>query len=531
MPDEYDGDFSVILRSPESRQIVLFHSKTGSLSLANESQSFCALCGQPTHHSTVESGQEENEETSQNRLALSPGYFRMLAADYRFKQPRQRKISFSATESLEAAVEAAVEAPVDNAPLEDSFNQGYYDRFFVEEKKLGRGQRGSVYLVQHVIDGIPLGQYAVKTIPCGESHSFLSRMLQEVNLLESLNQQDNIVRYHHAWLEHRQLSVFAPVTSCLFILMEFCDGGNLEEYIRIESDKGDAASLKRRFRHRHAPADDCCWLEGGVGASLRDRAKKVRYLTDNEIHSLFMDTVRGLAHLHHNGIIHRDLKPSNLLLRFSSGTPKIMISDFGECQLISTLDSGQRRTGATGTLEFVAPELLRRNAEGQFESTHSLATDIWSLGVVLYFLCYSDIPYTNEDDVDLLKDEILHFKPLQMRFDNVKRVSQHKRDLIRALMHPAASSRPTVQSILDALTTLPSSVEAVEPSVNERFAGIRNQLIAVMVFKWVLHSWLEFPVSMNVMLVSLIADVVLMENPMAVVALECSLAVLSAMMY
>lgn len=33
---------------------------------------------------------------------------------------------------------------------DSSFNQGYYDRFFVEERKLGRGLRGSVFLCQHV---------------------------------------------------------------------------------------------------------------------------------------------------------------------------------------------------------------------------------------------------------------------------------------------------------------------------------------------------------------------------------------------
>lgn len=30
-----------------------------------------------------------------------------------------------------------------------SFNQGYYDRFFIELQKLGRGQRGTVFLVRH----------------------------------------------------------------------------------------------------------------------------------------------------------------------------------------------------------------------------------------------------------------------------------------------------------------------------------------------------------------------------------------------
>jgi hypothetical protein len=37
---------------------------------------------------------------------------------------------------------------------------------------------------------------------------------------------------------------------------------------------------------------------------------------------------------------------------------------------------------------------------------------MWSLGMVLYYLCYSRLPYDQVDDVDLLKQEILHFEGL-----------------------------------------------------------------------------------------------------------------------
>lgn len=35
---------------------------------------------------------------------------------------------------------------------------------------------------------------------------------------------------------------------------------------------------------------------------------------------------------------------------------------------------------------------------------------MWSLGMVLYYLCYSRLPYTQIDDVDILKEEIREFK-------------------------------------------------------------------------------------------------------------------------
>ena len=69
------------------------------------------------------------------------------------------------------------------------------------------------------------------------------------------------------------------------------------------------------------------------------------------------------------------------------------------------------RTGATGTLEFMPPELLFRNVtSGKFPFEASQSADLWSLGIVLYYLCYSNVPYSQVDDVDMLKEEILRFE-------------------------------------------------------------------------------------------------------------------------
>ena len=42
-------------------------------------------------------------------------------------------------------------------------------RFFVTEKELGRGGKGVVLLVRHVLDGVSLGHFACKRVPVGES--------------------------------------------------------------------------------------------------------------------------------------------------------------------------------------------------------------------------------------------------------------------------------------------------------------------------------------------------------------------------
>jgi hypothetical protein len=50
----------------------------------------------------------------------------------------------------------------------DSYlNNGYYDKFFIEMKRIGRGHSGQVFLCRHVLDGIDLGSFAVKAVPTG----------------------------------------------------------------------------------------------------------------------------------------------------------------------------------------------------------------------------------------------------------------------------------------------------------------------------------------------------------------------------
>jgi hypothetical protein len=123
-----------------------------------------------------------------------------------------------------------------DARLDDAFfNQGYYSRFFREERKLGQGLRGAVYAVRHVMHSVELGRYAVKKVPVGTSPAqvslwarlrrsgtgglmwrgggagddrpWLLRMLQEVHTMEA-HQHRNIVDYKHAWIENHRITPF-----------------------------------------------------------------------------------------------------------------------------------------------------------------------------------------------------------------------------------------------------------------------------------------------------------------------------------
>lgn len=80
-----------------------------------------------------------------------------------------------------------------------SFVQGYYERFFIEECRLGRGARGVVFLCEHVLEQTRLGRYAVKKISVGDSTQSLMTTLREVKHLEQLR-HPSIASYHHSWV-------------------------------------------------------------------------------------------------------------------------------------------------------------------------------------------------------------------------------------------------------------------------------------------------------------------------------------------
>ncbi|KAI8805555.1 kinase-like domain-containing protein [Cladochytrium replicatum] len=469
------------------------------------SSAYCDRCGQriPSNHQYREPGRsphlDPNDGPLNSNQPTSPlsNYFELLSRHSvstqgespRLLPPSDPLPSYSST-------------PPSSDPLSPqqlssaAFNQGYYSRFFVEQRKLGRGHRGSVFLCQHILDHIVLGEYAIKKVAVGDNHAWLVRMLREVRLLEQLR-HSNIIEYKHAWLEEHQMTVFGPAIPCLFILMERANGGSLEEFVEIQSPDAAGSSLashRRMLRPSSgalsgglsvgSPGSGGVGMmrqpsgalkssqnnssararrEGGVGVDPNS-GRRVRYLRRDELWSMFLDVCRGLAHLHRHGIIHRDLKPPNLLLHYPDPTrrdqiPRVLISDFGECEVLSndllSTTPGRTRTGATGTLEFMPPELLKHDEQGRFLNEYSTKADMWSLGILLYYMCFSRVPYPPEvvEDVDLLTTAILSFRKIEFpestaMAEGGERVPGVLVGLITRLLSVDAEMRPDVDEVL-----------------------------------------------------------------------------------
>jgi len=102
---------------------------------------------------------------------------------------------------------------------------------------------------------------------------------------------------------------------------------------------------------------------------------------------LFLHIAAAVAYAHANLIIHRDLKPSNILVT-ADGTPKLL--DFGIAKLLEPGAIATQTLTQCLTPAYASPEQIR----GQ---QVSIATDVYSLGVVLYEVLTGRRPYSTDD--------------------------------------------------------------------------------------------------------------------------------------
>ncbi|EHR68968.1 serine/threonine protein kinase [Burkholderiales bacterium JOSHI_001] len=116
-----------------------------------------------------------------------------------------------------------------------------------------------------------------------------------------------------------------------------------------------------------------------------DRACEGRPLAERL--KLFLQLTDAVAHAHRHLLVHRDLKPSNVLVT-DDGQVKLL--DFGIAKAIDPLEAGDASLTAAGqrpyTPHYASPEQVR----GEPIST---ATDVYSLGVLLYVMLTGQRPY------------------------------------------------------------------------------------------------------------------------------------------
>jgi serine/threonine-protein kinase len=125
------------------------------------------------------------------------------------------------------------------------------------------------------------------------------------------------------------------------------------------------------------------------GESLKQLVDRTGPLPARRAIELALQIAEALGFAHHAGLVHRDVKPQNVLVT-DDGEAKV--TDFGIARSLD-VEHGVTQTGTVlGTSNYLSPE----QARGQVVTP---ATDVYSLGVVLYELLTGEVPFPGENFV------------------------------------------------------------------------------------------------------------------------------------
>ncbi|XP_048510054.1 serine/threonine-protein kinase 17A-like isoform X2 [Athalia rosae] len=177
-------------------------------------------------------------------------------------------------------------------------------------------------------------------------------------------------------------------------------------------------------------------LELAPGGELQMVLDKDEVPEERQVARLMKQILDGIAFLHSLNVAHLDIKPQNLVLTGEFPECDVKLCDFGISRYIS---HGADIREILGTPDYVAPEVLN------YEPI-SLATDMWSVGVLLYVLLTGCSPFGG----DSKQETFCNISRCRLDFpdDLFEDVSEEARDLMRKLMVKDPSERLTVTECL-----------------------------------------------------------------------------------
>uniref|UniRef100_A0A2K5P077 Serine/threonine-protein kinase Nek3 n=1 Tax=Cercocebus atys TaxID=9531 RepID=A0A2K5P077_CERAT len=193
---------------------------------------------------------------------------------------------------------------------------------------IGEGSFGRALLVRHESSN---QMFAMKEIRLPKSFSNTQNSRKEAVLLAKMK-HPNIVAFKESF----------EAEGHLYIVMEYCDGGDLMQ--KIKQQKG-------------------------------------KLFPEDMILNWFTQMCLGVNHIHKKRVLHRDIKSKNIFLTQNG---KVKLGDFGSARLLSN----QMAFACTyvGTPYYVPPEIWEN-------LPYNNKSDIWSLGCILYELCTLRHPF------------------------------------------------------------------------------------------------------------------------------------------
>ena len=183
-------------------------------------------------------------------------------------------------------------------------------------------------------------------------------------------------------------------------------------------------------------------LELCKGGELDDRIiKKIEQdnlFSEKEAVKIFKKIIQAIAYLHSNGICHRNLKPDNILFLSEENDSDLKLINFNLSTIFSygkykndkNLELKEEKENKTrmnkllGNAYFISPEMINGN--------YNEKCDIWSAGIILYFLLSGEPPFNGMNDEEIFsKVKLMKFSFPEKEWNNI---SNEAKDLIKKMI-------------------------------------------------------------------------------------------------
>jgi serine/threonine-protein kinase len=188
------------------------------------------------------------------------------------------------------------------------------------------------------------------------------------------------------------------------------------------------------------------------GRTLADAMRKGERISLERLCEIGEQIADALGYAHRNGVIHRDIKPANILLtsRETYGHERPRITDFG----VAKLAAGEITTTGQllGTPAFMPPEQFTgAPIDGR--------TDLFSLGVILYWMATGDQPFPGET-MTTVSYKIVHTEPIPPGKLNPAIPAALDRAILKCLAKNPADRFQTGEELAQALAEVRTGVKA-----------------------------------------------------------------------
>jgi serine/threonine-protein kinase len=134
-------------------------------------------------------------------------------------------------------------------------------------------------------------------------------------------------------------------------------------------------------------------MENISGTDLKSSLRQTGRFSVQDAVNIVIQACAGIGYAHRAGIVHCDVKPHNMLV---SSDRRLKVTDFGIARALASIQPDEKSDVVWGSPQYFSPE----QASG---AAPSPASDVYSLGIILYELLTGQLPFISDDPTELAR--------------------------------------------------------------------------------------------------------------------------------